>query len=41
MSRTIPGAIDPAYNTPEVKATWSGIGSADDADPIFDDDWTC
>ena len=33
--------LNPAYNTPEATATWSGIGSADDADPIFDDDWTC
>ena len=31
--------LNPAYNTPEVKATWYGFGA--DVEPIFDDDWTC
>ena len=31
--------LNPAYNTPEVRAAWCGFGA--DVEPIFDDDWTC
>ena len=31
--------LNPAFNTPEVKAAWGDYPS--EVEPVFDDDWTC